>query len=502
MKDFISDLYLALLSSPELTPTLQQQIFRFAKEKKDYELIRVLAECTYLDNSVDLEIGKISNLKVRAAWLSRPGRSAEELTLALSKYKSTTVLLELVNTECLPAFIYSTIVEKTDLKNVLLKVIDSEYVERPTRIRALERLSEIVVDMEGVVSAQVVGRYYMALQTLPEAAEEVAMVALAPSLLLAALNFGDLTHTAEKRSLGILTEHIAKLAGAMESGGHLHPIPFLTELSIVLNSKSGFSKEDMHGIVKNIEKLEKRVDKSNRESASKNKWLTGRQRNSYTEARILIEGAASKRKLPVGYAGVDGAKAFQENLSRCSGPEELSTIINLVLKITNSVDCNSKLISALSNKHITGNLLRSNVYKLSDSNLGVTLQKRLLDNGLWHIWLQCYPYQISDFEISKAADPQGVFRYLLTCSSKTGEWLGSSTAHVILTSRYMTDEMILLSPPTLFASGKTPPEIAFKVSALLESRLKSSDQWAIFEAMALDYHGCLGDLLDVVSTNS
>jgi hypothetical protein len=102
-------IYKALLSQRDLPVNLQTRIFEFSRSTKSVDLLVSLAGYGDLDPKLDTSLRRISNSKVRIAWLKRPGRSQAEITRAVAGEKRVGALTSILESGDLPATVTTQI---------------------------------------------------------------------------------------------------------------------------------------------------------------------------------------------------------------------------------------------------------------------------------------------------------------------------------------------------------------------------------------------------------
>lgn len=92
-----------LSSSADLSPDVLRSALVCAQESRSEELMKALASRPDLPDDVDEAIRKENRAPVRAAWITRPGRSVKEVQSVLAKEKRATVLSAVVLSGSAPA---------------------------------------------------------------------------------------------------------------------------------------------------------------------------------------------------------------------------------------------------------------------------------------------------------------------------------------------------------------------------------------------------------------
>ena len=117
-------LYQGLLKDPQpIDPVMQEAIYRYLTHHKNHQALGLLAARPELVEEIDAKLRSRSELAVLVGWVSRPGRSREDLIDRLEKEKRVSVLLPLAEMSGLPADVYSRIasIDSVKLTSALLK---------------------------------------------------------------------------------------------------------------------------------------------------------------------------------------------------------------------------------------------------------------------------------------------------------------------------------------------------------------------------------------------
>jgi hypothetical protein len=150
---------------------------------EDWDVAALLCRLDELDPDVDQRLGAIDALKVRVAWLSRPGRTEDDVADKLDRESRQSVLAVLAATEGLPDRIYDAVLARC--KGVVSLVA---FVAGPApiemRCTALRRLSE----RRWTLSAAQVLELGAAAGKCPELAAAVLRWSNRPDLIVAVLD--------------------------------------------------------------------------------------------------------------------------------------------------------------------------------------------------------------------------------------------------------------------------------------------------------------------------
>lgn len=120
-------------------PELQERIYQHLSDRKDLIGIGKLAQRSELTEELDMHIGRRTEAVIVAGWLSRAGRSAEQIEKRLNKEKRSSVLSVIAGTSGLPEDIYRRVPIPT-LK-VAENLIGNTSVPRDVRIEAIKVLA-------------------------------------------------------------------------------------------------------------------------------------------------------------------------------------------------------------------------------------------------------------------------------------------------------------------------------------------------------------------------
>lgn len=114
-----------LLAQPHLELELQRRILAHGTDIRDHHLLARLAGHPSLHDDVDALLGAVNSAVVRIAWVSRKGRTVEQIADMVRSEKRVTVLMALVEAEGLPDELFRTIVDRTDSAKLLHAVMRS-----------------------------------------------------------------------------------------------------------------------------------------------------------------------------------------------------------------------------------------------------------------------------------------------------------------------------------------------------------------------------------------
>lgn len=88
-------LWAQMAHAPNITPVMQRRAFDWALRAKNWKTIGILAHNQNLTDEIDDLIGALRQAQPRIAWLTRPGRSPEQVAAALEGEDRGTVLVTL-----------------------------------------------------------------------------------------------------------------------------------------------------------------------------------------------------------------------------------------------------------------------------------------------------------------------------------------------------------------------------------------------------------------------
>lgn len=128
-----------LVSTSEVPVSLQHHIFEYAKRVKNHELLATLASIAGLDPALDERLGAIPNYQVQAAYLTRPGRDLETLSLRAQKDKRVAVGQALAAMKGLTDLAYEAL-SASSSRSVLIPLVENLSAPLATRSRAMSTL--------------------------------------------------------------------------------------------------------------------------------------------------------------------------------------------------------------------------------------------------------------------------------------------------------------------------------------------------------------------------
>jgi hypothetical protein len=123
-------------SSTPLSLIQQRRIFTWAKAHKDFDLIARLGGYAALADELDVELAKINNHAVQAAWVSRPGRNIATLSERARKDKRVAVLQLLAGIEGLETSAYTAMAKSTS-RSVAHPLLGNRSVDLELRRQAM-----------------------------------------------------------------------------------------------------------------------------------------------------------------------------------------------------------------------------------------------------------------------------------------------------------------------------------------------------------------------------
>jgi len=142
MPKTITSLFETLLTSDELTVALQKRIFRHGVRHQENGLLAKLALHPSLDQAIDDQLKLENAAAIRAAWISRPGRTAEAVADMVNKEKRATILTALASQQDLPAQAQAVLIDQTKNLNVLYTLATNTHADAVQRRRAADKLVE------------------------------------------------------------------------------------------------------------------------------------------------------------------------------------------------------------------------------------------------------------------------------------------------------------------------------------------------------------------------
>jgi hypothetical protein len=138
----LTSLYQAMLTSPAITAATQQRILRYARTAKNTGLLVRLANLPNLDPDVDDVLGLITIAAVRAAWLTRPGRRAANITAALQTETRSAVCVAVAAVAGLPGDVYDRLADLGDGK-VAKALLANRAVPASVKLRASRTFTDL-----------------------------------------------------------------------------------------------------------------------------------------------------------------------------------------------------------------------------------------------------------------------------------------------------------------------------------------------------------------------
>jgi hypothetical protein len=156
MSKTITSLFETLLTSDDLTVALQKRIFQHGVRHQETGLLAKLALHPSLDSEIDEKLKVETAAAIRAAWISRPGRTADAVANMVNKEKRATILTALASQQDLPVQAQEVLIDQTKNLNVLCTLATNPHADVNMRRRAADKLVEqlIITDLLGLSEKQ------------------------------------------------------------------------------------------------------------------------------------------------------------------------------------------------------------------------------------------------------------------------------------------------------------------------------------------------------------
>lgn len=201
-------------SSPELPVHLQHRIAAWARHHDDIGSMVDLLARPELDDEVDALFADDRRAKVRAAWLSRPGRDPETLNKLIARETRETVLAAVASTRGLDENIYRAIVDRCRGVKPLIAVT---LGDAPLEIRCAAIAT--LASRHGQIFERDMLKLHQAMKNTPELRIAVLRAGTVAALVRAAFinaSDHDLTEVDAERLLELLV--IAPVQAALDGG--------------------------------------------------------------------------------------------------------------------------------------------------------------------------------------------------------------------------------------------------------------------------------------------
>ena len=203
-----------ILNDPApLSADVLRSAYVCATELGNDTLLGSLATRPDLPADLDKEIAVVNKWSIRAAWISRPGRTSEELELALRKETRSNVLSAVAATENLSNEIAERL-SRDQRKSVAFSLLNNSTVIAEHRRRSLRTLA---AEYEALTHAQAFDVRQIALGQSLLSYEELATCATGPLLLGVLQSVDYLAEETHLRVVSVLLEEGFKKAAASNS---------------------------------------------------------------------------------------------------------------------------------------------------------------------------------------------------------------------------------------------------------------------------------------------
>lgn len=439
------DFYLALSTSREVSPLIQERMFKLAKASGSDLLMAKLAQVSNLLPELDRKIRQTAGARALAAWASRPERTLQEIEDLASSTRSISVAKALAEQENLPSGVYEKLLRFNNA-NVAYSLATNPSTSSSVRVkcapllaannnhRRAQRLAPFLGSDEDFLKAYVF-------------AEEKSSAAL-----LSLAQIADLPEDIQES----IVEEFKK---AKQSGDKHRQI---SDLMYAINGSLGsFDRKLLQEIISILESA-------------------GFVSNYYYLTRIKAEAASPlKPNLRKAIAACKSSEELERfvdaNLSLIAGP--LASLVALHPKVTSGV------LEKVSNKiewyAISGIINR---YAKYPEFLGI-----LLFN---------HPSSLTDALLFASQGPETVIKQILDLSTRHNRAAPVSA----LSSRFFTADLAKGLPARHIRSTEMPETAFMAVEELLEKTFGSrSDAWETFESLLESHEGTIGELIEMVA---
>lgn len=148
--------YNSLLLTDKLSLENQEIIFDYGVRNKDNVVLVSLAQYKDLAPEIDAKIAELPAAKVKAAWVSRQGRSSQEVEAMIKKERRQSVLLALAEFDNLTEESYKFIAKRGNEK-VAAVIINNPQVPKESRELAAQIIAKSVTSYTKVATYSVLG---------------------------------------------------------------------------------------------------------------------------------------------------------------------------------------------------------------------------------------------------------------------------------------------------------------------------------------------------------
>ena len=230
----IREFLTAALDTSEPSLQLQNRAYEYGMNKNDTALLAQLATLPNLYPEIDAKLRNHKSAVVKAAWASRPNRSADELAGMIEGEKRVTVLNALARLTELPDYVHTSLIANSPSRGPLLEIVKNPALAVDHRLAAATKLLQVrpddslharwgdaadvlqhVIDIEYDLGAITTEPAHWAAAVLYRALTAPQQLAVAE--LLAALQDGNNTNAAD-------LELITRVLDAFADRGDIDPI--------------------------------------------------------------------------------------------------------------------------------------------------------------------------------------------------------------------------------------------------------------------------------------
>jgi len=274
--DAVTSFYGRLITSESpIEPLLQARIVDHLVRGKEFSLLGKMAARVDLTPEIDARLRDRKEAHVLAGWVSRPGRTPEELTTRLSGEKRVTTLLPLAKMRGLPEHIYREI-GKHDSVKLTEALMTNPSV--PSDVK-FARLPEIVAILDEK-------HYWQAESLLRETAGDDP--ALRKALAMASKQQAVIRSCFADYPAGLPADLIANLVGRIEE--------ILEAGNPCEEILARLATEDLDGTAaRKLRLIAQRLDKADKQSRSS--WLYARDEYAAVKHLLSAKGRADAAKI-------------------------------------------------------------------------------------------------------------------------------------------------------------------------------------------------------------
>jgi hypothetical protein len=456
--DPVEALYRGMLQSADLSLSAQLNIFRYGTSQRRPKLLAGLAAYVDLHPDLDVELGKLSNAWVKAAWVARPGRPLELLTEIARADTRATVLLEIASRQDLPAEVYSIIAGR-EFINLDWALLENPAVSADVKLGVALHLDRTAKELEGSAS-----RLANALGDLPEVHDTLVKSTGHPAFLTALSDSDALSAAAMLKIanaiIAVVHDLWAQAADGVQYPHHPHAWVLGEALDKLLNNPATSAVE--------AKALLAVAEAAGVTPAGGNTMLTDKLKLAAADARTYL---------------FDQAKA-------ASTVDELQRLTDIAV----SDEDHRLLLAVVANRHTTPELAYEIGAKLAPQERAraVRLRRDSLDV---QVALFATMWEITDADLEHTGHPEEALKRLLRISGGVDDarWFA------LQRSKFLGLEHVSVLSVDVLWRTDVNAEVRALTTKLVEERLGSNPaRWEVFENLLATPPGCLGDTLDVV----